>query len=905
MRNAMALVIILLFSAITPVSSTSSRSIDVDLSLLKYDWLSSETVEISVELSNAPFGQQLIAQYEITDFSNNIVKFGYQEFQVSSPNTQFPLLLKHFYSNSNFYFLDLEIVDSNGDILASSSISFMVFQNTIMPQINNLLAFGDSLSDMGNAKDSILNVPDVPPYWKGRFSNGPVWLEYVSDAYGLSTTVGSGTEQGDNRAFGGSQTGQLFSYLVLPNVGTQINNYLANVQTSIPSDDVVSLWAGGNDFLYGTANSDTIVANMESHIRQLNSVGAQQFIIPNLPPLEKTPEILGRSQNQQNEIASEVVKYNNKLQNLVTNLVNELSIEVHFIDAWTLFNNIVDNSNALGITNTQDSACSGAATLLPLPICNSQSTVVNNPDEFIFFDKAHPTRVMHQFISYFAIQAIGLPDTDGDGILDSVDQCMWTESNDVVDLDGCSWEQLDDDDDGISNGQDICPETQIGKLVDEFGCSAEQRDSDNDGLNDAIDPCPFSQPGNDHDSDGCIDSVDEDDDNDLVNDLYDTCPKGLIGVHSNDLDQDGCADSEDSDIDDDQMDNIDENQIGTDIYDDDTDNDGVIDGIDKFPLDPSEWLDSDDDGCGDNSDAFPYDGSECLDTDKDGYGDNYDRFPSDPTEWIDYDNDGFGDNRDACPTKYGLSLSPEGCPDSDGDGFSDNTDVFPNDYDEWQDSDEDGVGDNGDLFPQNPLDWADFDNDSYGDNSDAFPSDPNEWNDTDGDTVGDNSDAFPEDATEWLDSDNDGCGDNIDVWPQDPLECFDRDIDGIGDNADVFPDDRSEWNDTDGDGLGDNEDIFPNDAKAKYDDDGDGVANYYDTFPDNAKMNNWFDLFFRIMIYVSVAGIGTLVFLRKKRADSLESKIPLISDEILLNHAESNQMDKAIPIKPPPPGSFQ
>ena len=34
-----------------------------------------------------------------------------------------------------------------------------------MPQISNLLAFGDSLSDMGNAKDSILDVPDVPPYW--------------------------------------------------------------------------------------------------------------------------------------------------------------------------------------------------------------------------------------------------------------------------------------------------------------------------------------------------------------------------------------------------------------------------------------------------------------------------------------------------------------------------------------------------------------------------------------------------------------------------------------------------------------------------------------------------------------------------------------------------------------------
>ena len=60
-----------------------------------------------------------------------------------------------------------------------------------MPQVSDLIAFGDSLSDMGNAKASVLNVPDVPPYWQGRFSNGPVWLEYVSDAFEAERTVGS------------------------------------------------------------------------------------------------------------------------------------------------------------------------------------------------------------------------------------------------------------------------------------------------------------------------------------------------------------------------------------------------------------------------------------------------------------------------------------------------------------------------------------------------------------------------------------------------------------------------------------------------------------------------------------------------------------------------------------------
>ena len=49
----------------------------------------------------------------------------------------------------------------------------------------------------------------------------------ISDSYGLTTSFGDGTAQGDNRAFGGK-----YAYLTLPNVGTQINNYLANVQSS-------------------------------------------------------------------------------------------------------------------------------------------------------------------------------------------------------------------------------------------------------------------------------------------------------------------------------------------------------------------------------------------------------------------------------------------------------------------------------------------------------------------------------------------------------------------------------------------------------------------------------------------------------------------------------------------------
>ena len=138
----------------------------------------------------------------------------------------------------------------------------------------------------------------------------------------------------------------------------------------------------------------------------------------------------------------------------------------------------------------------------------------------------------------------------------------------------------------------------------------------------------------------------------------------------------------------------------------------------------------------------------------------------------------------------------------------------------------------------------------------------------------------------------------------DPAECYDRDVDGIGDNQDAFPDNRAEWNDTDNDGLGDNSDQFPNDSKAKYDSDGDGIANYYDTFPDNANMDSWFDLITRIMIFASIAGVGIMVYLRKKKADLEIDKLSYQDDFSMLNQAEGSDIPHERPAGPPPPGSF-
>ncbi|AOY78861.1 SGNH/GDSL hydrolase family protein [Moorena producens JHB] len=62
----------------------------------------------------------------------------------------------------------------------------------MMRDFTNLYVFGDALSDSGNVfniskagnqvNPTIPITPQSPPYFQGRFSNGPIWVDFLADA---------------------------------------------------------------------------------------------------------------------------------------------------------------------------------------------------------------------------------------------------------------------------------------------------------------------------------------------------------------------------------------------------------------------------------------------------------------------------------------------------------------------------------------------------------------------------------------------------------------------------------------------------------------------------------------------------------------------------------------------------
>src|SRR5271168_4491898 len=92
------------------------------------------------------------------------------------------------------------------------------------PTYDALFVFGDSYCDVGNIFALTKGAEPPAPYYNGRFSNGPIWVDHVAGFLGvpLKASALGGTDY----AFGGAWVTEPKSVTGVPSVPEQVELYL-------------------------------------------------------------------------------------------------------------------------------------------------------------------------------------------------------------------------------------------------------------------------------------------------------------------------------------------------------------------------------------------------------------------------------------------------------------------------------------------------------------------------------------------------------------------------------------------------------------------------------------------------------------------------------------------------------
>jgi phospholipase/lecithinase/hemolysin len=270
--------------------------------------------------------------------------------------------------------------------------------------VNEIVAFGDSLSDSGNASIGTAGAEPAAlgsgyyyrsisgvPFQVGEFTNAPtaggptgVWADQLASKLGLSAAQPA-LAGGTNFAVATAQTGSTG----VGNIDSQVAGFSVANLGSAPANALYTIWGGANDIFDITnpanalSTATTAADNLYKNILTLSSEGARYFIWANLPNLGQTPAALVSAPGTalvateaSNAFDAEWAADLMKLQSS--------GIAVVGLDVASLFAAVEANPAQYGFTNVTASAI---------------TTPGADPDNYLFWDDVHPTAAADALIA--------------------------------------------------------------------------------------------------------------------------------------------------------------------------------------------------------------------------------------------------------------------------------------------------------------------------------------------------------------------------------------------------------------------------------------------------------------------------------------------------------------------------
>ena len=247
------------------------------------------------------------------------------------------------------------------------------------PAFDALYAFGDSLTDTGNE-------PAEPVlHYEGRWSNGPLWVEYLSERLGFPY------DSTNNHARSGAQCDDTFGQVRRFDPPSDLSNSLCVV------------WAGGNDFLQEydkhwfddagwdeqTAYSVSAVSNA---VVALHAKGAKFVLVPNTVDVTQIPTINYLPDFVRDYLRGKVRLFNTRLEGALAAIEIQLpDLHLYRCDVFTKLNWLLSHAKAYGYTEKNIDALADLTLL--------DKSFDGPGANYMFWDPVHPTTKAHAIVA--------------------------------------------------------------------------------------------------------------------------------------------------------------------------------------------------------------------------------------------------------------------------------------------------------------------------------------------------------------------------------------------------------------------------------------------------------------------------------------------------------------------------
>lgn len=261
---------------------------------------------------------------------------------------------------------------------------------------SQIVVFGDSLTDTGNSYIAA-GLPPSPPYYDGRFSNGPLWIEHL--AAGLGLPVVPFLAGGTNYAVAGARTG---ADGAVPGTGvTSIVDLYRAMNPMLDPNALFVLTGGGNDLLDASVKTLSeaemeakgAANNLLQNATNLAAQGARHILMASSGNVGATPQSILFGDPATAAYITGL--FNSDLKAGVDSLQATVSAQFYFVDQNAVLNAII-----------QDAVANAGAKYGITDVVSPCSLTAVPCSQALWFDLEHPTAKVHEIYGAAALAAM-------------------------------------------------------------------------------------------------------------------------------------------------------------------------------------------------------------------------------------------------------------------------------------------------------------------------------------------------------------------------------------------------------------------------------------------------------------------------------------------------------------------